>query len=191
MQLASIRGQDILLPTPLSGMSSGGLRSLQTLTPISQAKLMKKILLTLALTAAALFTAGTLTAATPEQEKAFVDAYKKAFEAKDEKTLTSFLYTKGADPTVLQFYTMMMTGEMGGKISSIELVALTPEDEKKAAASQPGPGGGNVKIPLKPVKKLVIKVETKDENGSSTSSSESFVAEADGKLVIPVPAPVK
>jgi hypothetical protein len=152
---------------------------------------MKNILPALALLLASLFTASPLSAATPEQEKAFVDAYKKAFESKDEKTLLSFLYTKDADPTVLQFYTMMMTGEAGGKITSIELVALTPEDVKKADEEQPSPSGGKVKLPIKPMKKLVIKVETKDSNGSSSSTSESFVAEKDGKLVIPVPAPVK
>jgi hypothetical protein len=133
----------------------------------------------------------SLFASTPEQEKAFVDSYKKAFEAKDEKTLKSFLYTVGADPQVLQFYIMMMTEGMGGKITSIELVALTPEDVKKADATQPLPSGQNGKLSLKPFKKLVIKIETKDDNGSSSSTSESFVAEKDGKLVIPVPAPVK
>ena len=46
-------------------------------------------------------------------------------------------------------------------------------------------------LPLKPTKKLKITVETKDANGSSSSSSENFVAEKDGKYVIPVPAAVK
>jgi hypothetical protein len=44
---------------------------------------------------------------------------------------------------------------------------------------------------LKPTKKLVIKVEKKDESGSSSSTSENFVAEKDGKFVIPVPGPCK
>jgi hypothetical protein len=127
-----------------------------------------------------------MTAATPEQEKAFVEAYKKAFESKDEATLKSFLYTKGADPMALEFYTMMATAEMGSKISSISLNALTPEDVKKAGETMDGPGG-KMKLPLKPVKKLVIKIEQKDANGSSTSTSESFIAESGGKLVIPVP----
>jgi hypothetical protein len=34
-------------------------------------------------------------------------------------------------------------------------------------------------------------VEQKDANGSSSTSSSSFVAEKDGKLVIPVPGPCK
>ena len=48
-----------------------------------------------------------------------------------------------------------------------------------------------MKMPLKPTKKLKITVETKDANGSSSSSSESFIAEYEGKYVIPVPASAK
>ena len=132
-----------------------------------------------------------LLAATPEQEKQFVDAYKKAYEAKDAKTLSSFLYTNGADPQALEFYKMMMTGDGGGKVSSIKLEPLSAEDKAKASKPMPGPGGKNLALTLPPVKKLVIKTETKSKDGSSSSSSEVFVAEADGKLVIPVPGPAK
>jgi hypothetical protein len=132
-----------------------------------------------------------LTAGTPEQEKAFADKYKKAFEGKDTATLESFLYTQGADPETVGFYKMMQSGEAGEKISSIELVNLTPEDVKKATTPMDSPTGGKVCLTLKPTKKLVIKVEKKDANGSSTSSSENFVAEKDGKFVIPVPGPCK
>ncbi len=130
-------------------------------------------------------------AGTPEQEKAFIDKYKTAFETKDTTTLESFLYTQGAGPATLGFYKMMQSGEAGEKISKIELVDLTPEDAKKAAAPQDSPTGGKVCLTLKPVKKLVIKVEKKDANGSSTSTSENFIAEKDGKFVIPVPGPCK
>src|SRR3954453_10967955 len=74
-------------------------------------------------------------------EKAFVDKYKTAFEAKDNATLESFLYTTGSDPMALEFYKMMMSGEAGSKISKIELVALTPDEAKKAVEPQDGPGG--------------------------------------------------
>jgi hypothetical protein len=130
-------------------------------------------------------------AATPEQEKAFTDKYKTAFEGNDTATLEAFLYTQGADPEIVGFYKMMQSGDAGAKISSIELVNLTPEDAKKAAAPMESPGGGKVCLPLKPTKKLVIKVEKKDGSGSSSSKSESFVAEKDGKFVIPVPGPCK
>src|SRR5207249_10777357 len=60
-------------------------------------------------------------AGTYEKEKAFTDRYKKSFEAKDTATLESFLYTQGSDPTELEFYKMMQSGEAGEKISSIEL----------------------------------------------------------------------
>jgi len=133
----------------------------------------------------------SLTAATADQEKAFTDKYKTAFEGKDTATLESFLYTQGADPGIVEFYKMMQSGEAGEKISKIELVSLTPEDVKKASTPMDSPAGGKVCLTLKPTKKLVIKVEKKDANGSSSSSSENFVAEKDGKFVIPVPGPCK
>jgi hypothetical protein len=132
----------------------------------------------------------TIVAATPQQEKAFTDKYKAAFEGKDTATLESFLYTQGSDPAALEFYKMMQSGEAGEKISKIELVNLTPEDVKKATTPMDGPTG-KVCLTLKPTKKLIIKIEKKDGSGSSSSSSENFVAEKDGKFVIPVPGPCK
>jgi len=130
-------------------------------------------------------------AATPAQEKAFVDAYKAAYEAKDAKALNAMLYTKGSDPQALEFYKMMMTEGMGGKISSIALEPLSADDKAKAMAAMPGPGGKSFKLTLTPVKKLVIKRSEKSASGSSSSTSTVFVAEADGKLVVPVPGPAK
>ena len=52
----------------------------------------------------------SLSAASAADEKAFTDKYKAAFEAKDTKTLESFLYTTGADPSAVEFFKMMMTG---------------------------------------------------------------------------------
>jgi hypothetical protein len=134
---------------------------------------------------------GRLYAGTPEQEKAFTDKYKAAFEAKDTGTLYSFLYSENANEMALGFYKMMMINGAGDKISKIELVDLTPEDAKKASEPMDGPGGMKTRLPLKPTKKLKITVEHKDDNGSSTSTSESFIAEKDGKFVIPVPVDVK
>src|SRR5438552_18806615 len=131
------------------------------------------------------------TAGTPPKEKAFTDKYKTAFEGKDTATLESFLYMQGADPAILGFYKMMQSGEAGEKIANIELVDLTSEDAKKAATPMDSPTGGKVCLTLKPTKKLIIKVEKKDANGSSTSTSENFIAEKDGKFVIPVPGPCK
>jgi hypothetical protein len=133
----------------------------------------------------------SLQAGTPAQEKAFTDKYKTAFEAKDTATLESFLYTQGADPEILGFYKMMQSSDAGGKISKIELVDLTPEDVKKVATPMDSPTGGKVCLTLKPTKKLIIATEKKDESGSSTSKSENFIAEKDGKFVIPVPGPCK
>src|SRR5438477_12835528 len=127
---------------------------------------------------------------TPEQEKAFTDKYKAAMEGKDTAALESFLYTQGSDPAALEFYKMMQSGGAGEKISSIELVNLTPEDVKKATTPMDGPTG-KVCLNLKPTKKLIIKIEKKDANGSSTSSTENLVAENGGKFVIPVPGACK
>jgi hypothetical protein len=137
------------------------------------------------------FAASPLPAASPEQEKAFTEKYKTAFEANDSATLESFLYAKGADPMVLDFYKSMMAQGAGGKISKIELVELSAADAKKAEETMDGPGGTKLRLPLKPTKKLKITVDTKDANGTSSATSESFVAENDGKLVIPVPVPAK
>ena len=133
----------------------------------------------------------SLLAGTPAQEKAFTDKYKTAFEGKDTATLESFLYTQGADPEAVGFYKMMQSGEAGEKISKIELVDLTPEDAKNAATPMDSPTGGKACLTLKPVKKLVITIEKKDANGSSSSKSTNFIAEKDGKFVIPVPGPCK
>src|SRR3954471_13141690 len=109
----------------------------------------------------------SLFAGTAEQDKAFVDKYKAAFEKGDKTTLESFLYTKDANPMALEFFKMMATEGAGtAKISKIEMVDLTPEDVKKAAEVQTGPDGSKAKLPLTPVKKLKITMETKDDNGS-------------------------
>jgi hypothetical protein len=150
--------------------------------------LLKISVLVCALTITALL---ALRAGTPAQEKTFTDKYKTAFEAKDTATLESFLYTQGADPEILGFYKMMQSSDAGGKISKIELVDLTADDVKKAATPMDSPTGGKVCLTLKPTKKLIIATETKDGSGSSSSKSENFIAEKDGKFVIPVPGPCK
>jgi hypothetical protein len=129
--------------------------------------------------------------ASAEQGKTFLDKYKTALETKDTATLQSWLYTTGSDPMIVGFYKMMQSSGAGDKVSKIELVDLTPEDVKKAAAPQDSPSGGKVCLNLKPTKKLVIVIEKKDENGSSTNTTENFIAEKDGKFVIPVPGPCK
>jgi hypothetical protein len=135
---------------------------------------------------------GSLHAGTPAQDKEFVEKYKVAYEKGDKAALAAFLYTKDANPMALEFYKMMQAEGAGtAKISKIELVDLTPEDVKKASEVQTGPDGSKAKLPLTPTKKLKISIETKDANGSSTSSTENFIAEKDGKYVIPVPAVVK
>ena len=138
---------------------------------------------------ALLLPAFSLCASTPAQESAFIDAYLKAYEAGDKKAQSALLSSEGADPMVLEFYTLMMTKEAGSKVSSIELNELTPEEVKEAVRVDEGPDGGKIKLPLKPTKKLVIKTVTSE--GGGTSTSKFYVAETDGKLVIPVPVPAR
>jgi hypothetical protein len=133
----------------------------------------------------------TLAAATPEQEKEFVAAYRKALEAGDAKALASFLYTEGADAETIGFFTAMQQIEPGAKVTSIELVVPTPEEMAKFNKPMTMPDGKSYVMPVKPAKQLVIKTESKSASGSSSGSSKSPVAEVKGKLVIPVPVPQK
>ena len=124
------------------------------------------------------------------KEKAFVDSYKKAFEAKDTAALQSFLYTQGSDPGILEIYKTMQSSDAGERISKIELVDFTAEEMKKVALPKDSPTGGKVCFPLKPSKRLMITIDKKDAKGTS-STMGNFIAEKDGKFVIPVPGPCK
>jgi hypothetical protein len=149
---------------------------------------MKILLLSLSL---ALASTVSLLAGDSAAEKAFVEKFKTAYEANDKATLESFLYKEGAHPMALEFYRMMLTEGAGGKISKIELVDLTPEELKKAEGIQEGPDGQKTKMPIKPTKKLNIKVDMSSGDSSGSSTSSPLVAEKGGKFVIPVPAPAK
>jgi hypothetical protein len=124
------------------------------------------------------------------EEKAFVDSYKKAFEAKDIAALQSSLYTQGSDPGILEIYKTMQSSDAGEKISKIELVDFTAEEMQKVAMPKDSPLGGKVCFPLQPSKRLMITIDKKDAKGTS-STSGNFIAEKDGKFVIPVPGPCK
>src|SRR6476469_10468535 len=67
------------------------------------------------------------------KEKAFVDSYKKAFEAKDTAALQSFLYTQGSDPGILEIYKTMQSSDAGETISKIEIINFTAEKLQKVA----------------------------------------------------------
>lgn len=53
------------------------------------------------------------------------------------------------------------------------------------------PDGTKAKLLAKPYKKLVIEVEAEKAESITTSTTEVFLAEAGGKLVIATPAPAK
>lgn len=130
-------------------------------------------------------------AATPAQEKAFVDGFKKAVERKDAKALKALLYVKDADPTALEFYNMMIVADFGSTIKSIALVELTAEENKQMETGGKNIQGKPMKMPLKPIKSLEITTATKTADLTASGSSQWYVAEYEGKLVIPVPALVK
>ena len=130
-------------------------------------------------------------AATPEQEKAFVESYRKALESNDQAALAAFLYTEGAAKDTVEFFTMMQGANAGQKVTSIELVTPSKEDMAKFNKPMEMPDGKKYKMPFAPTKQLVVVIEKKDGDGSSKSTSKSPVGEKNGKLVIPVPVPAK
>ncbi len=146
---------------------------------------MRKLVLSLAFTILA--ATGTL-AASPEQEKTFLDTYKSAFAAGDADALYALLFTDGAIPMAVDFYKMTMTADFGQK-AEITLEDLTAEDQAQVAQQIPTPDGGMAVLLPKPVKKLIVKIDTSDANGTSSSTSTVFVGEQDGKLGISMPHP--
>ncbi|RFC32778.1 MAG: hypothetical protein DID92_2727745169 [Candidatus Nitrotoga sp. SPKER] len=130
-------------------------------------------------------------AATPAQEQAFVDGFKKAVERKDAKALKALLYTRDADPTVLEFFNMMIVADFGATIKSIKLVDLTAEENKQMEIGGKNIQGQPMKMPLKPIKSLLISTASKSADLTTSGTSQWYVAEHEGKLVIPVPALVK
>ena len=132
---------------------------------------------------------GAALAATAEQEQAFLDTYKQAFAAADAETLRGLLYTDGAEPEAVEFYAEMMTADFGGTIVDIGLREMTADEVAESTSEMEGPTGGQFVLAPKPYKKLFVKIETKDANGSQSGTSEAYVAEIDGRIVISTPAP--
>lgn len=130
-------------------------------------------------------------AATPAQEQAFVDGFKKAVESKDEKALKALLYTRDADPTVLEFFNIMIVADFGSTIKSIKLVDLTAEEDKQMEMGGKNMQGKPIKMPLKPIKSLFITTGSQSTDLTTNGTSQWYVAEYEGKLVIPVPTLIK
>lgn len=149
---------------------------------------MNKHIITTALIAVIAFAAQ---AATPEQEKAFVESYKKALVAKDTAALKAFLHTGGANAETIEFFSMMQETAAGKPGVSVELVTPTKEEMAKFNKPMEMPDGKNYKLPFAPTKQLVVTIEEKDGDSVSKSTSKSPVGEKNGKLVIPVPVPAK
>ena len=128
-------------------------------------------------------------AASAEQEQAFLDAYRTAFEAQDAGALHKLLFVEGAIPEAVGLYDMMMTAEFGSKISKIELLDFDAEDLGRIDETMPMPDGSMARLAPKPFKKLVITIDSTDANGTGTSTSTTYVAEQDGRIGIAMPVP--
>jgi hypothetical protein len=148
---------------------------------------MRGILVSIAITMTALVGGSGAYAATAEQEQAFIDAYKTAFDAKDATALNALLFSEGAIPMAVDFYQQMMQADFGKEIASITLEELSADELVEVDAVMPTPDGGSARLVPKPYKKLVIKIDTSDANGTSSSTSSAFVAEQDGRLGIAMP----
>lgn len=135
------------------------------------------------------FISSAAVAATP-QELDFLSSYRKALESNDTKTLESFLYARNADPDALEYLKESLPLEEGFKISRLELLDVTPEEAAQALKPMPGPGGRFSALPIKPIKKFIIKVESQDSAGTALTTQRAL-GEVDGKLKILVPSIVK
>ena len=102
-----------------------------------------------------------------------------------------FLLTDGATPEAVEFFKMTQSLDTGATVVSIELAKPDAADTAKFSQAIKMPDGKDYKLPVKVTNVLVIKTETKDANGSSSSTSKSPVGEKGGKLVILIPVPVK
>lgn len=187
-------------PTPLVGWRENGSRriiaavssSLEHVTSTHNPSIhkpiaMKSKLILIAFAAIAM----NANAITPESEKAFVDAYKKAFEANDTKTLAAYLLTDGAAKDTVEFFSLMQTAEAGKPVTSIKLEKVSKEEAEKKSKPMEMPDGKMYKMPFLPTHQLVIEMQQKDSSGTSSSTSKLPVAEHKGRIVIPVPVPAK
>lgn len=140
------------------------------------------------LCAVATLLTGPAAASTAAQEKAFMDGFKRAVEHKDARALKALLYVNDADPAALEFYNMMIVADIGSKITSIKLADLTAEEDRQMAMVGKNMQGQPIKMPLKPIKSLLLTTGAKSADLATNGSSQWYVAEYEGRLVIPVPA---
>lgn len=123
-------------------------------------------------------------------EKAFMETFRKAYEATDEKTLDGLLYTKGADKDMIDMFGIMLSMGAGKKITSISIQPVSEADLKRLAAMT-DEKGRPVMSPLPVNRKLVFRSESKTARGGTESTTSILLAEDGGKLVIPVPVPAR
>jgi hypothetical protein len=124
---------------------------------------------------------------TPDEEKAFLANYKKAIDAKDGAALKAVLSTDGADAAAIEFYGMLGSMSASAKVFSIDLVPLTKAEAADYAKKILKLGDQQYRSPVTPTKLLRVSLM---EDGTMTSFALPII-ESKGKLVVPVPVPVK
>ncbi len=122
-------------------------------------------------------------------EQAFLDAYRKALETADTKTLDSFLLADGTPAEVVEFFKMMRDIPAGAKLVDVKLESPTAGELAKFNEALPMPDGKSCKLPIVPTKKLVVTMKEDTAESESTSTATLPVAEKDGKFIIPLPVP--
>src|ERR1043166_6973559 len=139
-----------------------------------------------------LLASAPVAAATPATERAFLDAYKAAFQAKDGNGLLALVHTQGVSRTLLDFYMSLLTADFGKGDITLDLKDLTKDDVADANRVMVGPGGGSVRLTPMPYKKLVVSVAVKNPNGSTTTNTSTvYVADEGDRLRISAPAELK
>ena len=98
---------------------------------------------------------------------------------------------RDADPTVLEFFNIMIVSDFGSTIKSIKLVDLTVEEDKQMEMGGKNMQGKPIKMRRKSIKSLFITTGSQSTDLTTNGTSQWYVAKYEGKLVIPVPALVK
>ena len=138
----------------------------------------------------ALFAVAGAFAASPQDEQAFVDAYKQAFEAGDAEALHALSFADGAVPLAVKSFEAGLFSHMKRPVE-IGLEELTDDDRALADLVQKMPDGSKATLMPRPYRKLVLKIEEKSSTATSVSSAEFFVGEQDGRLGISMLHPVE
>ena len=143
----------------------------------------KQIRLVLPLLAAALL-AHSVSAASPEAEQTFLDAYKAAYEAEDPDAFAALMQIDGAIEEAIEFYLLNLTAELGGEIS-LHFIDLTDEQLAEVRGELPGLDGQPYKLMPPPYRLLSIDIVLPS---GANGGAEVFVGDLGDRITISTPA---